>query len=81
MWVAARRYWSTGAAQLRVVAALPAMIGWHFLSQTMTSVPIPVCAAGGTTAGAYGSSQAVKDLLGGLFHYVAGERPARRQGV
>lgn len=29
--------------------------------------------AGGTAAGAYGSSQVVKDLLGGLFHYVAGE--------
>jgi hypothetical protein len=29
-------------------------------------------AAGGTAAGAYGSSQVVKDLLGGLLHYVAG---------
>lgn len=35
----------------------------------------PAPRAGGTAAGAYGSSQEVKDLLGGLFHYVAVEPP------
>lgn len=37
--------------------------------------PHPAFRAGGTAAGAYGSSQEVKDLLGGLFHYVAVEPP------
>lgn len=37
-----------------------------------------VLPAGGTAAGAYGSSQEVKDLLGGLFHYVAGEAGRER---
>jgi midasin len=54
----------TVAARGDSVAAAP---GFQLIA-TVTSAP------GGTAAGAYGSSQAVKDLLGGLFHYVAGGR-------
>ena len=48
-------------------------------SAPCSAVPGPL-AAGGTAAGAYGSSQAVKDLLGGLFHYVAGEPGEGQEG-
>lgn len=52
------------AARAEVVEAAP---GFQLLA-TVT------CGPGGAAAGAYGSSQAVKDLLGGLFHHVAGEQ-------
>ncbi|KAL4440107.1 hypothetical protein ABPG75_003108 [Micractinium tetrahymenae] len=53
------------AARAESVTAAP---GFQLIA-TVTSAP------GGTAAGAYGSSQEVKDLLGGLFHYVAVEPP------
>lgn len=58
------------AARAEVVEAAP---GFQLLA-TVT------CGPGGAAAGAYGSSQAVKDLLGGLFHHVAGEA-GRGQGA
>ncbi|GAB4814206.1 hypothetical protein N2152v2_001252 [Parachlorella kessleri] len=57
------------AARGEVVTAAP---GFQLLA-TVTSAP------GGTASGAYGSSQAVKDLLGGLFHYVLVEPPSGRE--
>ena len=44
----------------------------------LSSPPPPVrqrhhAHAGAVASGVYGSSQAIKDLLGGLFHYVSGE--------
>lgn len=54
------------AARAEAVSAAP---GFQLLA-TVTSAP-----RGGTAAGAYGSSAAVKDLLGGLLHHVAVEPP------
>lgn len=49
--------------------AVPAAPGFQLLA-TVTSAP-----RGGSGAGAYGSSAAVRDLLGGLLHHVAVEPP------
>lgn len=52
-------------------------VSWLAIAHTDPPLTQPL--AGGTAAGAYGSSQAVKDLLGGLFHYVAVEPPPEHE--
>eukprot|EP00887_Chlorella_sp_A99_P000601 scaffold17.g601.t1 len=61
------------AARAETVHAAP---GFQLIA-TVTSAP------GGTAAGAYGSSQAVKNLLGGLLHYVqvVPPSPAEQQRI
>lgn len=59
------------AARAEVVSAAP---GFQLIA-TITSTPGGGGHSGGS-AGAYGSSAGVRDLLGGLFHHVAVEPPS-----